>query len=311
MTNTTFSTPDSIAAAAKLVAQDLLSFYPPYAQNGAPGWTIGILPGPPPSGQAPGLYYWWQGGAMWGTLLDYRYQTGDTSFDKYISEALLAQVGENLDYNPRNWSLSMGNDDQAFWAMAAIAAAEQGFTNPPKDQPQWLALGQGTLHSQMSMERRIDPNANTPCAWGLRWQVFQGAVNGWDYVNTISNGCFMNMAARVGRYTGNATYLEWAEKTYDFMRGLKYIGDDYQVYDGGHEGKQCRDINPLTFSYNAGIIMQSMAYLYDAVSLFVSDPNSTLYKDKENNADLPPILDRPTAPKSGRRRSTSSSTAPS
>jgi mannan endo-1,6-alpha-mannosidase len=30
------------------------------------GRTPGILPGPPPDGD----YYWWQAGAMWGTLLD-------------------------------------------------------------------------------------------------------------------------------------------------------------------------------------------------------------------------------------------------
>ncbi|KAH7030634.1 family 76 glycoside hydrolase [Microdochium trichocladiopsis] len=236
---------DSIAAVAKIVAQDMMSFYPPYGGS-APGWTIGILPGPPPEPSVKGQYFWWQAGAMWGTLLDYRHQTGDDSFDQWITQAMLAQVGEQLDFNPRNWSLSMGNDDQA----------------PPEDQPQWLALAQGTLHSQMNMNRRIDPNANTPCAWGLRWQVFSGNT-GYDYINTISNGCFMNMAVRVGRYTGNSSYYEWAEKTYDFMRGLKYISDDYQVFDGAHEPHQCRDINNLTFSYNAAIVLQSAAYMYN------------------------------------------------
>ncbi|KXJ94982.1 family 76 glycoside hydrolase [Microdochium bolleyi] len=236
-----------------------MSFYPPY--NGVLGWTTGILPGPPPNG----LYYWWQGGAMWGTLLDYRHQTGDKQFDRWISEAMLAQVGDKFDYNPRNWSASMGNDDQAFWAMSALIAAETGYTDPPKDQPQWLALAQGTLHSQMNMQRRVAANANSPCAWGLRWQVYQ-TNNGWDYINTISNGCFMNMAARVGRYTGNTTYFEWAEKTWDFIRGLKYVADDYQVYDGAHEPTGCQTINPFTFSYNAAVLMQSCAYMYNATN---------------------------------------------
>ncbi|KXJ89888.1 mannan endo-1,6-alpha-mannosidase DCW1 [Microdochium bolleyi] len=263
-----FDDNNSIAAAAKLVAEDMLSFYPRYASD-PPGWTLGILPGPPPpkaagEQQMPGMYYWWHGGAMWGTLIDYRHRFGDKSFDKYITESLLHQTGKNNDFNPANWSLSMGNDDQAFWAMAALGAAETGYPDPPEDQPQWLALAQGTLHSQINPQRRIVDQSN-PCNWGLRWQVFP-QNNGYDYVNTISNGCFMNMAARTGRYTGNKTYLDLAERTYDLLKELKYIDENFEVHDGGHEKKQCKDINKLTFSYNAAILMQSCAYMYNVTN---------------------------------------------
>ncbi|KAH7028782.1 mannan endo-1,6-alpha-mannosidase DCW1 [Microdochium trichocladiopsis] len=247
----------SIAAAAKLVAQDMLSFYPPY--NGVLGWTIGILPGPPPDGD----YYWWQGGAMWGTLLDYRHYTGDTSFDKFITEAMTAQVGNNKDYNPRNWSASMGNDDQAFWGMSAMIAAETGYTDPPKDQAQWLALVQAINYEQTNLERRA-PDDGTPCSWGLRWQVYQ-TNNGWDYINTISNACYMNMAARLGRYYGNTTYLAQAERTYDFMKKLGYINGQYDVFDGAHLPR-CDDINKFQFSYNSALLIQSTAFMYNATN---------------------------------------------
>jgi hypothetical protein len=73
--------------------------------------------------------YWYNGGAMWGTLLDYRYYTGDKSYDATIMQAMTFQSGESKDYMPKNWSASMGNDDQSFWALSALVAAETGFDN--------------------------------------------------------------------------------------------------------------------------------------------------------------------------------------
>ncbi|KAJ1326148.1 mannan endo-1,6-alpha-mannosidase [Microdochium nivale] len=252
-----FNDNNSIARAAKIVAEDMLSFYPPY--NGVLGWTIGILPGPPPHGD----YYWWQGGAMWGTLLDYRHYTGDTSFDKFISESMTAQVGANRDYNPRNWSASMGNDDQAFWGMSAMIATETGYTDPAPEDPQWLSLVQAIVNEQTNLERRA-PEDGTPCSWGLRWQVYP-TNNGFDYINTISNACYMNMSARLGRYFANSTYLEQAERTYFFMKKLGYISPEYNVYDGAHLPR-CDDINKFQFSYNSALLLQSAAYMYNATN---------------------------------------------
>jgi hypothetical protein len=41
---------------------------------------------------------------------------------------------------PANQSKSLGNDDQGFWGMTAMTAAEYNFPNPSSDEPQWLAL---------------------------------------------------------------------------------------------------------------------------------------------------------------------------
>ena len=60
--------------------------------------------------------------------------------------------------------------------MAAIAAAETRFPNPPAESPQWLALAQGVFNSQAN---RWD---DTTCRGGLRWQIFP-FNNGYDYVS--------------------------------------------------------------------------------------------------------------------------------
>jgi mannan endo-1,6-alpha-mannosidase len=114
---------------------------------------------------------------------------------------------------PANQSSSEGNDDQSFWALAAIAAAEMRFPNPPSDKPQWLTLAQAVFNQQAT---RWD-TAN--CKGGLRWQIVPFNA-GYNYKNSISNGCLFHLAARLARYTGNTTYIDWADKIYDWMDGV-------------------------------------------------------------------------------------------
>ncbi|KAH8682116.1 family 76 glycosyl hydrolase [Xylariales sp. PMI_506] len=239
-----------LSSTAAEVLEDLLTFY----HGDEPGWVPGILPGPPPDGD----YYWWQGGAMWGAILDYRYRTGDTTYDDIVTTAMLFQVGDGRDYNPRNWSASMGNDDQAFWALSAMLAAETGYTDPAKDEPQWLALAQAVFNEQTSMDRRV---ASGNCEWGLRWQVYP-SNNGYDYINTIANACYFNIGARLARYTLNDTYKDLAEKTFDLLQTLEYVDADWNVYDGAHL-PDCTNINQAQFSYNAAMLLQGSAFMYN------------------------------------------------
>jgi hypothetical protein len=58
----------SIKTAARKVLDNLMTYY----KGNLTGQTPGILPGPPPAGD----YYWWEGGALWGTLVDYWHFTG-------------------------------------------------------------------------------------------------------------------------------------------------------------------------------------------------------------------------------------------
>ena len=174
---------------------------------------------------------------------------------------MLFQVGDERDYEPGNQTLALGNDDQAFWAIAAMSAAERGFKDPPKDQPQWLALAQAVFNRQA---KRWDPAA---CGGGLRWQVFP-SNKGYDYKNSVSNGLFFQMGARLGRYTFNETYIEWAEKTWDWSRSSGLVSGDYLVHDGAHI-PACTVSSPILWSYNAGIYLAGAAFMYD---FYVSRP---------------------------------------
>ncbi|KAL8383225.1 hypothetical protein RB595_006802 [Gaeumannomyces hyphopodioides] len=243
---------DAIKQSAKTLAYDMMLMYP----GNKTGQEPGILPGPPTENK--GDYYWWQGGALMGTMIDYWHLTGDTEYNKIISEGILNQVGEGRDFQPAKHRASLGNDDQGFWGMTAMLAAENKFPDPPKDQPQWLALAQAVWTTQAAPERH-----DNTCNGGMRWQV-PPTNAGYDYKNTIANGCFFNIGARLARYTGNKTYAEHAEKTFDWLYAVNYIDHEtYKVYDGGHVNNNCTDIHKAQFSYNIAVLLEGCAFMYN------------------------------------------------
>lgn len=200
---------------------------------------------------------------MFGTLIDYWHYTGDDTYNDIAMQAMVHQVGETRDYMPGNQTRSMGNDDQGFWAMTAMTAAENRFPDPPQgedeDNLHWLALVQGVFNEYT---RRW---STTECNGGLRWQVFN-IHPGFQYKNSISNGCFFNIASRLARYTGNSSYADWAETIWDWEVDLGLITSDFKVYDGVtlHEGLPCEDdMDTAEWSYNSGIFLHGAAVMWN------------------------------------------------
>ncbi|QSS66977.1 glycosyl hydrolase [Histoplasma capsulatum] len=233
---------DSVVMTARVLAAGVRHYYTGDRPGGVPGYL------PPP-------YYWWEAGAMFGSLIDYWFYTGDSTYNNIIIQAMLHQASETQNFMPANQTRVEGNDDQCFWALAAMAAAERRFTDPPPDQPQWLTLVQGTFNSQAA---RWDMET---CGGGLKWQIFR-FNKGFNYKNTISNGCFFNIAARLATYTNNHTYAAWAEKTWEWVQRIGLITPDYYFLDGTDDLKNCSQLNRNRWTYNAGIFMLGAAHMY-------------------------------------------------
>jgi mannan endo-1,6-alpha-mannosidase len=89
-----------------------------------------------------------------------------------------------------------------------MSALEYGFPDPPSGAASYLSVAEAAFNTQAA---RWD---TAGCNGGLRWQIF-AQNKGYDYMNTISNGAFFQLAARLARYTGNQTYIDWAEKVWD------------------------------------------------------------------------------------------------
>ncbi|KAK9365428.1 glycoside hydrolase [Lipomyces kononenkoae] len=234
---------DSLVHAAWVFAHGMMSYYNGNQTGGEQGKFVEP-------------YYWWESGAAWGGLIDYWYLTGDDTYNQQVVSSLLSQVGPDNNYMPADETTSEGNDDQSFWGFAVMNAAERNFTNPDSSQPQWLALAEAVFNVMAS---RWDTST---CNGGLRWQIFQ-FNNGYDYKNTISNAGLFMMAARLYRYTGNETYLYWAETTYNWTEGVGFVDENYYFYDGAHVETNCTNLTLYQWTYNPGIFMAGSAYLYN------------------------------------------------
>jgi hypothetical protein len=157
----------SIKAASTDLSFGVMSWYHNNI-TGVPSTAVGVFP--PPA-------YWWEAGAVWGAMIDNWAYTGDQSYIPTITQGLLAQVGPDNNFMPPAYYTSLGNDDQAFWALASLSAAEYGFPVPRgKASTLWLDLSRAVFDT---MVPRWD---TATCNGGLRWQIFQSNA-GYDYKN--------------------------------------------------------------------------------------------------------------------------------
>lgn len=209
--------------------------------------TVGVLPGP---------YYWWEAGAMWGALLDYYHYTNDSTYNNVTTQALLSQVGPDWDYMVPRQQKDEGNDDQAFWGFATMSAAEIDYPQPTVGNYSWSQLTENLWNTQV---RRWD---TTSCNGGLKWQIFT-FNNGYNYKNSVSNGAFFQLSARLARFTGNQTYVDWAEKAFTWTQNIGLMTNDYLVYDGTDDTHNCTAQDKIIWTYNNAIFMYGSAIMYN------------------------------------------------
>lgn len=243
---------DSVKSVTSTLAYDMMTYY----SGNLSGQVPGILPGPCASVEC---YYWWEAGAMWGALINYWQYTGDESYQSTVLEALKFQIGPDKNYNPPNQSKNMGVDDQDFWAFAAMEAAEAGIPDVGGDFPSWLALAQAVWNFQVPLWE------TSTCGGGFRWQVYSFNA-GYNLKNTVSNGGFFQLSARLARYTGNQTYADWAEKVYSWMEGtLLFQEQDGHLYiwDNTDANINCTQVEHYVWTYNYGINLMGCAMMYN------------------------------------------------
>jgi hypothetical protein len=141
-----FSFTVSIKNVAATIAFDMMSLY----KGNESGQTPGLLPVPVPGGDpktgAAG-YYWWECGAMFGSLIDYWYYTNDTTYNEVVTEGMLFQVGAHQDYQPQNETASLGNDDQGMHALLLSDLLPTLQTKKAVDEVIWSKANTNFLNS--------------------------------------------------------------------------------------------------------------------------------------------------------------------
>lgn len=114
------------------------------------------------------------------------------------------------------------------------------------------------------------------------------------------------MGARLARYTNNDTYAKYAEASWDWIWGVKYIDhESWLVYDGGYGATNCSILTRATYSYNAAILLQGAAFMYNYVIMSPFPPTNHDLELDSNLVLFYPGGNRPTAMRNGNPASTS------
>lgn len=193
-------------------------------------------------------WQWWVSAKLWNTFLRYQDITGDKSYNNTIQAALVDQAGKGNDFMGQ---YTKGNDDQMWWGIAAITAAEIGLPSPPSS-PSWLQMA---INVYDQVNDRWD---GATCGGGLGWQISPDA-DGYHYKNAITNGLFFQLSARLGAVTGDDQYTSRAVTAWNWSQSVGLVEKGtYKVYDGTDAKKGCIDLDHDQWSYNVGV------YLYGA-----------------------------------------------
>ena len=115
--------------------------------------------------------------------------------------------------------------------------------------------------SRLGLQRLREPLEHCHLQW--RIEVANIPFECWLRLqeHAAANGGFFQLAARLARHTGNATYLSRAEKTWDRMSRIQLVHASYRVWDGTQDGGNCTQVNLAAFGYTAGMLLYGSAVL--------------------------------------------------
>lgn len=208
------NTLDTTRSSASALADNLMSY----------GLTNGVLPSP---------YWWWESAGVLTSMIHYSHYTEDYAYEETVANALGTQAGSGQDFMGAQ---TLGNDDQLWWGLAAMTAAEYNFRQPASGVS-YLQLAQNVYDQVLA---RWD---TTSCKGGLHWQI-DASAPGYTYKNAISNGLFFQLAARLARHTGDSKYNTEATTVWNWVSSVGLIdATNYNVYDGTSTGDGCTSLD--------------------------------------------------------------------
>lgn len=251
------ASPASVAQAAGAIASGLMTTY--YNASS----TAGDFVQPQP-------WFWWLSGSGWTAVMDYTLLTNDTAYKDQMLAALVENLGEGFDFAPAAQAGWEANDDQMYWVYSALTALEYGLEDL---QPcaagaagadgacanSWLSVATSAFEA---FARRWAADAGT-CGGGLKWQ-YKTSVSGYYYKNSVTNGGLFQTAARLARYTGNATHAEWAARVWDWSAAVGLVTPGLAVLDGASDrgADNCSAPNGDQWTYNAATYLHGAANMY-------------------------------------------------
>lgn len=202
-----------------------------------------------------GLYgdkLWWISATAVESLIDFMMLTGTDDYVDVISTTFDQAQNICADF------LNCYFDDEGWWAITWIKAYE--FTSPktPTQAAKYLDMARAIFTD-------LENGWDDTCGGGTWWDKY-GIVEGFGDCDTrnckgaINNELFLIVAARLCRITGESAYLAWAQKEWDWFRQSGLISHSHLI--SNDLGKGDCTINPVTWTYNQGVILGGLVELY-------------------------------------------------
>lgn len=182
---------------------------------------------------------WWNAANALETTIDYSIITNTQTYTSNIFHTYHKHKHKNF-LNP--WF----HDDDGWWALTWIKAYDL------TGEPRYLDAAKTIFND---MKRGWD----STCGGGIWWKKKEKT-----YKNTITNEQFLSVAARLHLRTpgdgGPDSYLDWAQRSWNWLKNSGLINQNNLVNDGLNSA--CQNNGQTTWTYNQGVILGGLVDLY-------------------------------------------------
>jgi predicted alpha-1,6-mannanase (GH76 family) len=199
---------------------------------------------------------WWNSANALEAVIDYSLRTNTTTYQDLISNTFL----KNKDFNPFrliNVNANFLNgyyDDEGWWALAWIKAYD--------------LIGIGDyLNMAETIFADMTKGWDQFCQGGIMWKKWDGPL--WkEFKNAIANELFLTVAARLYQRTSNQSYLNWAQKEWNWFSTSGMIGQQTDpsknqvknMINDGLDQTTCASSGSF-YTYNQGVIPGWQTYI--------------------------------------------------
>jgi predicted alpha-1,6-mannanase (GH76 family) len=181
---------------------------------------------------------WWNSANALTTTIDYSQITATDTYRETIANTF-AKHQDSQFLSP--WFY----DDEGWWALTWINAYDL------TGDRRYLDMAK-TIFADMTQ------GWDDTCGGGLWW------TKDHTYKNAITNELFMLVAARLQHTAadGDRTYLDWAQKTWTWLKQSHLINANQLINDG--LTSDCQNNGQTTWTYNQGVILGGLVELYQS-----------------------------------------------
>lgn len=180
---------------------------------------------------------WWNAANALTAVIRYTALTGDQAYRPVIGNTFARAPRRHPGF------INTFFDDNGWWALAWVAAYD-------------LDGDPGYLEAAEAIFARNRTGWDDTCGGGLWWNEER------TYKNAITCELFLLLAGLLAqRVPGRGDYLDWALRSWDWLRGSGMINPDALVNDG--LSAACANNGQPAWTYNQGVILGGLTALHE------------------------------------------------